>query len=154
MPYPTQLKVFDIVDSWNMAALGEPTMRPSLRGRFDGHEEVLLYDTGSAITRMSEAAYQRMTKKDITGKEKFASASGNEIVATEKVRVCFQLIGNQILYDVFVVKGLHENFILGIDFIRAYNLNYCPRQFFWEGGCPRHEIERTSIPGPVIGQSM
>jgi len=36
-------------------------------------------------------------------------------------------MGKKVEYYIFAIKGLNENFILGIDFIRENNLNYCPR---------------------------
>jgi len=64
---------------------------------------------------------------------------GNEISSRKKVVLCFEILGQTKEYRVFVIDGLHEDFILGIDFIRDQNLGYCPkhREFFWEGGCPQ-----------------
>jgi len=76
------LTVKGIKENLGIAALGEPTKRPSVKRRFCKHNEVMLYDTGSAITCMSGSAYRRLQQNDILRTEKihgatFASASGN-----------------------------------------------------------------------------
>jgi len=55
--YPQILTVNEIMNSCTIAALGELTKRPSLKGKFKNHDEIMLYDTGSAITCMSDVAY-------------------------------------------------------------------------------------------------
>jgi len=90
--YPTinALTVKGIIENLGIAALGEPTKRPSVKGRFQKHSEVMLYDTGSAITCMSGQAYRRLQPDDVLKTEKihsatFASAIGNKILSKKKV---------------------------------------------------------------------
>jgi len=108
-PYPTNLTVKEIMSTWTIAALGEPTKRPSLKGKFRNHEEIMLYDTGSAITCMGDAAYRRMIPEDVLKEEKivgarFASASGNEITAAKRVKLRFELLEKPTTYEVFVIS--------------------------------------------------
>jgi len=57
------------------------------------------------------------------------------------------LLDKPTTYEVFVISGLHENFILGIDFIRDFGLNYCPRhrEFLVEGGCPQEQVGQMKL---------
>jgi len=48
---------------------------------------------------------------------------GNEISSRKKVVLCFEILGQTKEYRVFVIDGLHEDFILGIDYeIRIWDI--------------------------------
>ena len=143
-----------------VSALGEPTKRPSVRAKFKDREVVMLYDTGSSITCMNSDLFDRLSTSDIIKMRDvgtdvvFSSASGDPITARRRPIIRFELLNRTVEYPVYVVDRLHEQFILGIDFLVDENLGYCPkhREFYWSGNCPREHVaaiglkEITTIP--------
>jgi len=70
--------------------------------------------------------------------------AATQITAMLKVTIQFELFGKKLMCKVFVIKGLHEPYILGKDCIREKGLSYCPvhREFFCEGA---YQHERMKI---------
>ena len=125
----------------------------------------MLYDTGSAITCMSQDTFERLEKTDIIhwgkkGNAEFTSASGDRITAGQRPTVEFEVLGKKVSFTTYVIKKLHEPFILGIDFIREENMNYCPRhrEFSWNSICPQEKIASIALKQetviPAMGQRL
>ena len=125
----------------------------------------MLYDTGSAITCMSQDTFDRLEEMDIIhwgkkGTAEFTSASGDKITAGQRPTVEFEVLGKKVSFPTYVIEKLHEPFILGIDFIREENMNYCPRhrEFSWNSICPQEKIATIALKQetviPAMGQRL
>ncbi len=151
-------------DLLTIAALGEPTKRPSVRAYFDNTEVVMLYDTGSSITCMSRKTYDNLQPRDIVTRREdlgglvCASASGDAIRAQERPTLRFTVLGKTIEQPMYIMNRLHEAFIIGIDFIEKHSLGFCPRhrEFYWNSQCPREHVAslglKESFTIPALGR--
>ncbi len=54
------------------------------------------------------------------------------------INLKMEIEGKVVSQIVHVIPQLHKLFILGIDFIRDYEFNYCPKHhhFYWDARCP------------------
>ena len=113
----------------------------------------MLYDTGSCITCMSKEMLQEILEANVkiqkikTPPKQFTSANGGKLQSIGMYRIPIQIEGKLIQTTFQVLPKLHENFILGIDFIKEKQLHLCIRhhQFHWDDECPLDHDRRLIV---------
>ncbi len=104
----------------------------------------LLYDTGSCITCMSLEMLQKLRSQNIqiknikTSNKNFTSANGGKMTSIGLFKIPMIIEGKSVSPTFQVLPKLHENFILGIDFITEEGLQLCLKhqKFHWNEQCP------------------
>jgi len=118
--------------------------RPFVKATIDNQTYKMLYDTGSSISCMSYEIMQKLkdqkvklVKLKIPSRE-FTSADGVKLRSLGICKLNLKIENKQIQSLFHVIPKLHENFILGIDFIKDKQLHLCLRdhQFYWNDKCP------------------
>ena len=104
----------------------------------------MLYDTGSCITCMSEQTLRQLQTTNVPIQKlkstirEFTSANGGKLRSLGLFKIPMTIENKQIQATFHVLSKLHENFILGIDFIKEKQLNLCLKhhKFYWTEKCP------------------
>ena len=99
-----------------------------------------LYDTGADISCISEKVFEEIPKGNrpqpvATHKQFQFKGAGGDALKVKGRFLCSVLVDNKKMeHEFYVVKGLSESVILGIDFIGQHELSYCPRakRFSWK----------------------
>ena len=158
---PPSLTSKDIFDNlMSVRNLQQNIKRPMISATIGSQTVKLLYDTGSCITCMSTTALQKIRAlgnnppKKTESIRTFTSASGGKLSLAGVYEITLTIEGRQIRYPFHVLSSLHENFIVGIDFIEKTGIQVCipHRKFHWEQTCPlEHGVvisacEETCIP--------
>ena len=113
--------------------------RPFLQGSLHRVDVPFLYDTGSAITCISENVFRRLSpdlrpeKLPMMKNSQFQSAGGQQLKVRGLYNLPLQILGKTITHPTFVISDLNENGIIGIDFINQHKLNYDTQRFgfYW-----------------------
>jgi hypothetical protein len=114
------------------------------KAKINNNEYKLLYDTGSCITCMSLTMLQTLQQQNVklikikTANKYFTSASGGKMSSVGMYKVPMEIKGKMSSPTFQVLPKLHENFILGIDFISEQGLQLCLKhnRFYWTEECP------------------
>jgi hypothetical protein len=114
------------------------------KAKINNNEYKLLYDTGSCITCMSLTMLQTLQQQNVklikikTTNKHFTSASGGKMSSVGMYKIPMEMEGKMSSPIFQVLPKLHENFILGIDFISEQGLQLCLRhhRFYWTEECP------------------
>ena len=111
-----------------MAPLHKNTVEVKVGGRITS----ALVDSGAGVTIMDKAYFDKTnfsdSKLDPPDFESITGVGGHKSLVLGKMNMEFVMRGARYTYMVHVVKGLHHSFILGIDFLSAFNV----RIFFSE----------------------
>lgn len=115
-----------------------------LHTTINGHPFSMLYDTGSCTTCMSLDTLHTLQKQQTplkilnTPKKKFNSADGGEMFSQGRYEIEIEVEGKTLTYPFYVLPKLHEDFIVGIDFIKTFELHLCFKHnhFHYEPSCP------------------
>jgi hypothetical protein len=114
--------------------------RPYLQCDIAGQTVRALYDTGADVSCVSQNCFEKLRAEgriyEIQGtKPQFRSAGGQPLNVKGKTEIALQLEKDTIKHPFFVIDGLNEAMIIGIDFIQKHKLSYCPekRNFHWQG---------------------
>jgi len=140
-PRPSHKDIFD-----NLMAVQKYVKhtRPMVNADIGKKKYKMLYDTGSCITCMSENTLHQLQSAGIpitkvrTTVREFTSANGGKLRSIGLFKIPVTIENRQIQATFHVLPKLHENFILGIDFIKEKQLNLCLKhhKFFWTEKCP------------------
>jgi len=107
------------------------------------------YDTGSYVTCMSESVFDNLSALDrksglVKSNRTLLSASGTKMSACGQIELPMSVEGQTVTHSVHVLPELHEQLILGIDFIQEHGLRHCPMhsKFYWSEQCP---VDHASV---------
>jgi len=140
-PRPSYREVYD-----NLMAVKEyiKHTRPMVTTNIGNKTYKMLYDTGSCITCMSEQTLRQLQTTNVPIQKlkstirEFTSANGGKLRSLGLFKIPMTIENKQIQATFHVLSKLHENFILGIDFIKEKQLNLCLKhhKFYWTEKCP------------------
>ena len=116
--------------------------RPYLQAKVQGSVDTrTLYDTGADISCLNEEMFEKIPQTEresmeslpIGANEKFWAASGDELKVRGRYNVQVHIEGRNVTYPFFVIRGLNEEMLLGIDFISDLVLQYDvkTRSYYW-----------------------
>ena len=109
-----------------------PLHKNTVEVKVGGHITSALVDSGAGVTIMDKAYFDKTnfsdSKLDPPDFESITGVGGHKSLVLGKMNMEFVMRGARYTYMVHVVKGLHHSFILGIDFLSAFNV----RIFFSE----------------------
>ena len=114
--------------------------RPYLSLMLHGQKIKGLYDTGADVSCLDERVFRKIPielrpdKLSSNRIPNFRSATGNSLQVKGKYRFELTVGERKLSHTFYVVQGLSEALILGIDFIQHHQLNYCTenRSFTWK----------------------
>ena len=100
---------------------------------FGVDKQTALYDTGAAVTVMSNSAFMRIPDsvrptKTVKRPTLLTGADGKRMAVRGCYNIKFRLLGRPVEQDVFVIEDLTSDIILGCDFIHKYNVMYLPSE--------------------------
>ena len=118
--------------------------RPMVNVNIKNNNFKMLYDTGSCITCMSYKVFNQLKElgvrmiKVATPSKEFTSANGGKLKSIGRYKIPMTIENKKVDITFHVLPKLHEDFILGIDFIHEQQLNLClkHKRFHWKEGCP------------------
>jgi hypothetical protein len=112
--------------------------RPYLTCRINNDFEVrALYDTGADITCISLDTFEKIKKEERfrrgSSNVDFKAADGQKLRVHGRYIIAIRTLGKTLLHLCHVIADLNEPLIIGMDFIRRYQLHLCPKdgRFFW-----------------------
>jgi len=123
-----------------------PSKRPFLPAQINSVSVQMLYDTGADISAISEKCFRQISpenrpeKLNVPHHRDFRSAGGQTLHIRGQYNLNVIVGKKTIKHPFYVIRDLNEDAILGIDFIQANKLSYCPdrRSFSWNGGSTWH----------------
>lgn len=119
--------------------------RPMVPVRIRNQLFKMLYDTGSSVTCMSSSMFHQLQSIQAnmtrlpTSSRRFTAADGGRLPNDGLFELELEINGKTIKYPFHILPNLHENFIIGIDFIKKFELNLCLKHlhFHWNNQCPK-----------------
>ena len=117
-------------------------------------DTLALVDTGAVASLLSYGLFQRISRAEVEEVtpyyRQFKSAAGHPLQVQGCYRVPFEIVGYAMKHTFYVIHGLQEDCIVGLDFLTIHDLTFSgKRRMLTMGGTRRRIFLSSARPQPL-----